>query len=98
MLSSAEVGHAGVVTRALDDDLVGADAVHHVVDAVAPLVQIALDLEGGKAVGHDADPPARPVGPAAEVAIGDDLRGRLVLLTFAERAELAARPGRAPPT
>ena len=40
MFSSASVGHADVVARALDDDFVGADAVHHVVDAVAALVQV----------------------------------------------------------
>ena len=87
MLSSLERGHAGVVLRALDDHLVGADAGHHVVDAVAPLVQVALDLQRGEPVGDDPDPPARPVGPGAEVAIGDDLRRRLVLLPLAERAD-----------
>ena len=41
MLSSESVGHADVVLGALDDDLVGADAGHHVVDPLAPLVQAA---------------------------------------------------------
>ncbi len=36
---------------ALDDDLVGADAGHHVVDAVAALVQVAFDLQGGERLG-----------------------------------------------
>src|SRR5579885_1753731 len=75
-----------VVLGALDDDLVGADAGHHVVDAVAPLVEAALDLQRGEPVGHDADPPAGAVGPRAEVAVGEDLRGRLVLVALAERA------------
>ena len=95
MLSSASVGHADVVARALDDDLVGADAVHHVVDAVAALVQVALDLQRGELVGHDADPPARPVGPACRVAVGEDLGRRLVLVPLAERAESALGRGRA---
>ena len=55
----AEGGHGGVMGGAFDDDLVGADAVHHVVDAVAALVQVAFDLECGEAVGDDADAPVR---------------------------------------
>ena len=66
MFSSARVGHALVMLGALDDDLVGADAGHHVVDAVAALVEAALDLQGGEPVGDDADPPAGAVGPRAE--------------------------------
>ncbi len=79
-------GHALVVLGALDDDLVGADAGHHVVDAVAPLVEAPLDLQRGEPVGDDADPPARSVGPRAEAAVGEDLRRRLVLVPLAERA------------
>ena len=79
-------GHALVMLGALDDDLVGADAGHHVVDAVAPLVEAPLDLQRGEAVGHHADPPARSVGPRAEAAIGEDLRRRPILVPLAERA------------
>ena len=78
------------VEGALDDDLVGADAVHLVVDAVAALVEVALDLQGGELVGHDADAPALLVGPGAAVAVGEDLVRRLVLVALAERAEAAA--------
>ena len=42
----------------LDDHFVGADAAHHVVDALAALVQFAFDLQGGELVGHHADAPA----------------------------------------
>ena len=70
----------------------GADAGHHVVDSVAPLVEVALDLQRGETVGHDPDPPARAVGAGAEVAIGDDLGRGLVLLALAERADAGARP------
>ena len=45
----------------LDDHLVGAHAAHHVVDALAPLVQFAFDLQGGELVGHHPHPPAGPV-------------------------------------
>ena len=76
-----------VVLGALDDDLVGADAGHLVVDAVAALVQVPLDLQGGELVGDDADPPAGPVGPGAALAVGEDLGRRLVLVALAERAE-----------
>ena len=96
MLSSAKVGHADVMDGALDDDLVGADAVHHVVDAVAALVQVPLDLERGELVGDDADSPARAVRPRAVVAVGEDLGRRLVLVPFAERAESPRRPAAAP--
>ena len=86
-------GHAHVMVGALDDDFVGADAGHHVVDPVAALVEVALDLEGGELVGDDADPPARAVGPRAEVAVGEDLGRRLVFVALAERAEpRATRP------
>ena len=83
----SRVGHADVMRGALDDDLVGADAGHHVVDAVAPLVEVPFDLQGGEPVGDDADPPARAVGPRAAVAVGEDLGRRLVFVPLAERAE-----------
>ncbi len=82
-----EAGHADVVARALDDDLVGADARHLVVDPLAPLVQVPLDLQGGELVGHDPDAPAGPVGARPAVAIGEDLGRGLVLLPLAEGAE-----------
>ena len=87
----AEVGHRDFVVRALDDDLVGADAVHLVVDAIAALVEVALDLERGELVGHDADAPALFVGAGVAVAVGEDLVRRVVLAALAERAEAAAR-------
>ena len=80
------------VPRRFDDDLVGADAAHHVVDALAALVQFAFDLQGGKLVGHHADAPPFAVALRAGVAIGDDFAGRLVLVAFAERAEAALLP------
>ena len=70
----------------------GADAAHHVVDAFAALVQLAFDFQGGELVGHDADPPAFAVALRARLAIGDDFAGRLVFVSFAERAEAALLP------
>ena len=75
--------------RRLDDDLVGADAAHHVVDAFAALVQLAFDFQGGKLVGHHADSPPFAVALRAGLAIGDDFAGRFVFVAFAERAETA---------
>ena len=66
----------------LDDHLVGADAAHHVVDALAALVQVAFDFQGGKLVGHHADAPAFAVALRAGLAIGDDLAGRLVFVAL----------------
>ncbi len=77
----------------LEDDLVGADAVHLVVDAVAALLQFALDLQGGELVGHHADAPAVLVRPGPAIAVGEDLVRRLVLVALAERAEAAAVQG-----
>ena len=75
------------VERALDDDLVGADAVHLVVDALAALVQLAFDLQGGELVGHDAHAPALLVGPGLAIAVGEDLGRRVAFVPLAERAE-----------
>ena len=76
----------------LDDDLVGADAAHHVVDAFAALVQLAFDFQGGELVGHHAHAPALAVALRAGLAIGDDFAGRFVFVSFAERAEAALLP------
>src|SRR5439155_15719644 len=86
----AEVGDADLVEGALDDDLVGADAVHLVVDALAALLQVALDLQGGELVGHDADAPALLVGPRVAVAVRQDFQRGVALAALAERAEAFA--------
>src|SRR5262249_29737185 len=75
---------------AFEDDLVGTDAVHLVVDALAALVQVAFDLQGGKFVRHDADAPAGLVGLGASFAVGKDFVGRLVLVARAKWAVGAA--------
>jgi hypothetical protein len=50
------------VLRALDDDLVSADAVHPVVDPAPLAIETALDMEDGEFAGDDAHPPAGRVG------------------------------------
>ena len=80
----------GLVVRALDDDFVRADAVHHVVDAVAALVQVAFDLQRRKLVGDDAHPPARPVRPRARLAVGEDF-GRRGVLVAGQKADRSRR-------
>ena len=81
-----EVGQGQLVKRAFDNDLVGPDAVHLVVNAFAALVEIALDLQSGELVGHDPDAPAALVGPRITIAVSQDLLRRLLLVPLAKRA------------
>src|SRR5262249_10306041 len=78
---------------AFDDDLMSADAVHPVVDAVAALVEVALDLQGRELVRHDADTPALVVTLRLPVAVGQDFVGRVDLGALAERAKAAGAEG-----
>ena len=82
------------VVGRLDDDLVRADAVHLVVEAVALLVEVALDPQGGELVGHHAQRQPGCVRAAARRPVGQDLGRRLGLVAGAERAEVAARRNR----
>src|SRR5260370_9682724 len=75
--------------RTFDDDFMGADAVHLVIDAVAALVEIPFHLESGEFVGYHADAPAFFVGPGVAVAVGDDLVRRLIFLALAEGTKTA---------
>ena len=90
MFSSVQIGHAHFVKGTFEDDLMGADAVHLVVDAVAALVEVALDLQGGELVRHDADAPAFLVGLGVAIAIGENLVRGVVFAALAERTEAAA--------
>src|ERR1035437_4051054 len=75
-----------VVVGPFDDDLMGADAVHLVVHALALAVQLAFDAEDGKFIGHDTHAPpglvAVPRGPK-----GQHLGWCLVFISVAERAD-----------
>ncbi len=81
-----EVGQGAVVVGGFDDDLVGADAVHGVVEPHPPLVQLPLDAQRRVLVGDDPHPPAGAVGCAAGRADGEDLAGGLLLPAVAEGA------------
>ena len=74
------------MVRAFDDHLVGADALHHVVDAVAALVQVSFNLEGRETVGNDANPPAGAVGAGPVIPIRQDFVRRVFFVPLAERA------------
>ena len=86
-----QIREGGRVVRGLDDDLVGADAVHAVIDAVARGLELSLDPEGGKLVGDHADLPSRAVGQAARPTYREDLLGRARFLSRAERARSRAQ-------
>src|ERR1019366_4435956 len=74
-----------VVVGPLHDDLVGADAVHLVVHALALAVQRAFDAEDGELIGHDAHPPAWLIA-IPRSAVGQHFGRRLVFVPVAERA------------
>ena len=64
-IGDAHGRHAGEgvgVLGAFDDDLVGSDAVHAVVEAFRPAVEVAFDAEGGELVGNGAKSPAGLLG------------------------------------
>src|SRR5688572_23232095 len=69
-----------LVTRGLDDDLMGADAVHLVEQPLALAVERTLDTQHGILIGHDAQIPARAVGAAAVAPVRQQLARRHVLM------------------
>src|ERR1035437_2845559 len=83
------VGHVAegrAVVRPFDDDLVGADAVHLVVHALAPAVQLAFDTEDGEFIGHDAHTPTGLVAVPGG-AVGQHVGRRFVSIPVIERAD-----------
>ena len=71
--------------RALDNDFVGSDAVHHVVHPLAPVFQVSLNPECRVLVGDDADLPTRPVGTGSRVSNHVDLGRGDILTPLQER-------------
>ena len=65
----------------------GADAIHLVVDPVPFPIQIALDSESRKLIGHDPEAPAGGIGKGPVISKGNNLRRSLILISLAERAE-----------
>src|ERR1044071_3772424 len=60
-LVQRHVGDRFVVLWALDDDFVGANAIHHVVHSEADAIQVAFYPKGWKFIRNDSNPPARAV-------------------------------------
>src|SRR5262249_23731518 len=84
-------GEVAVVIRRLDEQLMRADAVHDVVDALAMALEVPLDAQCRKLVGDDADAPAGRVGGRlGRIPVGEDLGWRLALVTGAEGARSPA--------
>src|SRR3977135_1155808 len=79
-----QITEGDLVFRRLNNDFVGADPVHVVVNAVALPVQIPFDAQSWKLVGHDAKLPGSTVD-----AIGKNLGRRAILVARAERASPA---------
>jgi len=77
------------MVRSLDDDFVGADAVHLVVHALALAVQFAFDAQHGEFVGDYAHAPTRLV-TASAVAVSQDLGRSFMLIAITEGADSLA--------
>jgi hypothetical protein len=75
----------------LDHHFMGADAIHLVIDPVPFPIQIALDSESRKLIGHDPKAPARGIGKAPVISKGDNLGGSLILIPLAERTKTTGR-------
>src|SRR5450759_4897107 len=83
------LGHVAkglAVVGPFDDDLMGADAVHLVVHALALAVQLAFDAEDGEFIGHDAHPPPGLVAIPGG-AVGQHFGRCLVFIPVTERAD-----------
>ena len=78
------------MVRSFNNDFVRADAVHFVVEAVPLPAERALDSQGGKFVGHNAQRPPRSVGRSAIIAIGEHFRWSLALVAVTKGAKAGA--------
>lgn len=78
--------------RGFDDDFMGTNAVHSVVDTIAGAVEIALHAQSRKLVGYYAGGPVGGIGVAAIGTKSQDLRRRLRLMACAKRTEAVCRP------
>src|SRR3954471_3836110 len=83
-------GERELVLRSFDDDLMRADSVHAVINALGLTVKISFDTQRGIFIRHHAHRPARRIGRAAVAgAIGEDLGRSLAFVSRAEGAEAA---------
>src|SRR5271157_1977561 len=81
-----EVGHPAIVVGSFDYDLVRADSIHEVVEAVTATSQSALDPERGEFVRHGPHSPSGLIDLAARLAIRKHFRWGLSLHTRAKHA------------
>ena len=79
-----------LVVRRLDDNLVGADAIHLVVESFTLAVQCALNPQRGKLVGDNPQRPARGIPAAAIRPVGEDFRRCLGFVSETKGAESTA--------
>ena len=84
-----QVRETVLVVGALYDHLVGADAVHAIVEPLALLVQVALDDQGRVLVGHHPQLPAGGIGVPPLPAVDEHLVRGGLLVAGAEGAEAA---------
>ena len=87
-------GNGEIVLRGLNEDLMGADAAHDVVDAACAFVEFAFNVQSREFVADNTDFPARGIGCGAVVADRPDFRGCFVFVACAEGAEGVGPPGR----
>jgi len=85
-----QIGQAVLVVRRFDDDFVGADAVHAVVEAKTFTPQVAFHLKSGKFVGDHADGPIGRIRLRCLRPVGHDFFGGQPFLSRAKGAD----PGR----
>ena len=77
--------HALFIMRAFDDHFMCPNAVHQVIDAVAPFAQLTFHLQCGKLVRDHANSPTRRVALRTGIAISEDLVRSRTLVPFEER-------------
>ncbi len=82
-----KIGKGFVMVRRFDDDFMGADAVHFVVQAFPFLVQLALNDQGRVFIRHHPQRPARGVGLMVDVAVAENLRRRGLFIARAKRTK-----------
>jgi len=80
-----EVGKTLFVVRGFDDDFVGADAVHAVIETEPFAAHVALHMQGGKFIGHHSHGPIGTVGIRGVRPVRKDFLRRQPFLSRAKR-------------
>jgi formate/nitrite transporter FocA (FNT family) len=71
---------------AFEDDFMGSDTIHAIVNAIAFFLQIAFDLQSGKFVGHHSDPPTWSICLGVWFPERINFVGGFIFVTLAKRA------------